>query len=117
MALACTSMEYVHKHWGPGMSALEPFAEALNEGNAAVDEVGYSQQGSSPVRTKRCPDEVTVLRGGLDPPRGRSGFGSYFFVELCGMIEDELNRNNTDFVIVPETDSDSSYFTKPGSLR
>ena len=22
-------MEYVHKHWGPGMSALEPFAEVL----------------------------------------------------------------------------------------
>ena len=29
MALACTSIEYVHAHWGPGMSALEPFAEAL----------------------------------------------------------------------------------------
>ena len=29
MALACTSMEYEHEHWGPGMSTLEPFAEAL----------------------------------------------------------------------------------------
>ena len=29
MALAYMSMEYAHTHWGPGMSALEPFAEAL----------------------------------------------------------------------------------------
>ena len=98
----------------------EEFAEseeALNEGSAADDEVGNNKQGSSSVRSKRCPDEVTVLRGGLDPPRGQSGFGSYFFVELGSMIEDELNRNNTDFVIVPETDHKSAYFTEAGSVR
>jgi len=63
-----------------------------------------------------CPDEIAIIRGGLDPPLGQSGFGSYFFVEICGMIEDEL-KNNTNFVIVPRTDNESAYFQRPGSLK
>jgi len=66
---------------------------------------------------EECPEKVTVIRGGLDPPKGRSGFGSYFFIEISGMMEDELKRGNNNFVIIPSTDRQSSYFRKKGDMN
>lgn len=74
------------------------------------------------MQSTPCPPSITIIRGGLDPPLGQSGFGSYFFVEISGMIEDQLLRSSSDsnaknFVVVPRTDSESSYFNKKGNLH
>ena len=57
--------------------------------------------------------KITVIQGGLSG----SGFGSYFFLEIVGMIEDLLKGDNRNFVVIPKTDNQSSYFPRPGTTE
>ncbi|MEM7561568.1 MAG: hypothetical protein AAF353_00820 [Pseudomonadota bacterium] len=56
-------------------------------------------------------DKVTVIQGGLPG----SGFGSYFFLEIVGLIDDLLRDGRDNFVVVPNTHDGSLYFPRKGT--
>ncbi len=66
-----------------------------------------------PPHDASCPEVITVIRGGLPG----SGFGSYFFLEVVGLIEDCLAKGDENFVVIPKTDTASSYFPREGTPR
>ena len=93
---------------GRGVSSDQSQAERKpHQQNSVAESFG------APNPDEVSPSQITVIQGGLSG----SGLGSYFFLEVVGMIEDLLKSDNRNFVVIPKTDRKSSYFPRPGTTE